>query len=389
VAALATAAIWALVGPQPRPAHALLAAVSVLIVACPCALGLATPTALLAAVGRGAQLGILVSGARALEAARGIRVVVMDKTGTMTTGRMTLLAITTAQGISETEVLLLAGSVEDASEHPVGQAIAREVGARLDGLEQVTGFAYLPGAGVRGTVRGRDVMIGSPAWFAELSLDVPPGLRAAVEEAEDAGHTAVLAGWDGQARAVLALGDAPRPGGPAAISRLNRLGLRTVLLTGDSERVALPVAARLGIPAADVFAQVRPDGKANVIRSLQAGGLAVAMTGDGVNDAAALAQADLGMAVGTGTDAAIGAADLTLVRGDPGSIADAVQLARATVAVIRTNLGWAFGYNVIAIPLAALGYLNPLFAGIAMSASSLLVTFNSLRLRRYRPGPDR
>jgi P-type Cu+ transporter len=220
-------------------------------------------------------------------------------------------------------------------------------------------------------------------------VDVPAGLRAAVEEAEDAGHTAVLAGWDGQARAVLALGDAPRPGGAAAIARLNRLGLRTVLLTGDSERVALAVAARLGIPSADVLAQVRPDGKADVIRNLQADGLAVAMAGDGVNDAAALAQADLGMAVGTGTDAAIGAADLTLVRGDPGSIADAVQLARATVAVIRTNLGWAFGYNVIAIPLAALGYLNPLFAGIAMSASSLLVTFNSLRLRRYRPGPDR
>ena len=385
--AVATWGFW--LGAGLSGASAGSAAVAVLVVACPCALGLATPTALLAAVGRGAQLGILVSSARALEAAQGIRVVVMDKTGTMTTGRMTLLAVTTTPGISETEVLLLAGSVEDASEHPVGQAIAREAGARLGGLEPAVGFTYLPGAGVHGTVQGRDVTVGSPAWFAELSVDVPAGLRAAVEEAEDAGHTAVLAGWDGQARAVLALGDAPRPGGAAAIARLNRLGLRTVLLTGDSERVALAVAARLGIPSADVLAQVRPDGKADVIRNLQADGLAVAMAGDGVNDAAALAQADLGMAVGTGTDAAIGAADLTLVRGDPGSIADAVQLARATVAVIRTNLGWAFGYNVIAIPLAALGYLNPLFAGIAMSASSLLVTFNSLRLRRYRPGPDR
>jgi Cu+-exporting ATPase len=253
----------------------------------------------------------------------------------------------------------------------------------------VTGFAYLPGAGVQGTVMGRVVMVGSPAWFAGSPLVVPDGLRAAVEEAEDAGQTAVLAGWDGQARAVLGLGDALRPGGPDAIKRLKRLGLRTVLLTGDSERAARAVAVRLGIPAADVFAGVRPDDKADVIRRLRADGLPVAMAGDGINDAAALAQADLGMAIGTGTDAAIGAADLTLVSGEPESIADAVQLARTTVATIRTNLSWAFGYNVIAIPLAALGYLNPLFAGIAMSVSSLLVTSSSLRLRRFRPVSDR
>jgi P-type Cu+ transporter len=381
--AVATLGFW--LGAGLSGASAGSAAVAVLVVACPCALGLATPTALLAAVGRGAQLGILVKSAHALEAARGIRVIVLDKTGTMTTGRMTLHTVTTAQGITEAEALLLAGSVEDGSEHPVGQAIAREAGARLGGLEPVTGFVNLPGVGVRGTVQGRSVAVGSPAMFAA----VPAELRDAVAGAEEAGQTVVMAGWDELARAVLAVGDVPRPGGPAAIARLHQLGLRTVLLTGDSERAATTVAAWLGIPAADVFAQVRPDGKADVIRRLQADGLAVAMTGDGVNDAAALAQADLGMAVGTGTDAAIGAADLTLVRGDPESVADAVQLARATVAVIRANLSWAFGYNVIAIPLAALGYLNPLFAGIAMSVSSLLVTSNSLRLRRFRPGSQR
>jgi Cu+-exporting ATPase len=381
--AVATLGFW--LGAGLSGASAGSAAVAVLVVACPCALGLATPTALLAAVGRGAQLGILVKSAHALEAARGIRVVVLDKTGTMTTGKMTLHAVTTAQGITEDEVLLLAGSVEDASEHPVGQAIAREAGARLGGLERVTDFVNLPGVGVRGMVQGRSVAVGSPAMFET----VPAELRRAAESAEEAGQTVVMVGWDELARAVLAVGDVPRPGGSAAIARLHQLGLRTVLLTGDSERAARTVAGRLGIPAADVFARVRPDGKAGVIRRLQADGLTVAMAGDGVNDAAALAQADLGMAVGTGTDAAIGAADLTLVRGDPESIGDAVQLARATVAVIRTNLIWAFGYNVIAIPLAALGYLNPLFAGIAMSVSSLLVTSNSLRLRRFRPGPYR
>jgi P-type Cu+ transporter len=361
------------------------AAVAVLVVACPCALGLATPTALLAAVGRGAGLGILIKSARALESAGRVRVVVMDKTGTMTTGRMTLHAITTVPDTSEEDALLLAGSVEDASEHPVGQAIAREAAVRFGGLRPATWFGSLPGAGVRGTVDGRTVTVGSPALFAEMAMVVPEELRAAADDAEEAGQTAVLAGWEGQARAVLTVADAIRPGAAEAVARLRELGLRPVLLTGDSERTAHAVAAQLGIADQDVLARVRPDGKAEAIRRLQGEGSPVAMVGDGVNDAAALAQADLGMATGTGTDAAIGAADLTLASGDPVRVADAVQLARATLTVIRANLAWAFGYNLIAIPLAALGYLNPLFAGIAMSFSSLLVTSNSLRLRRFGP----
>jgi Cu+-exporting ATPase len=238
-------------------------------------------------------------------------------------------------------------------------------------------------------VAGRDITIGSPSLFAGVRAEVPPSLRRAVETAGNAGRTAVLAGWDGRARAVIVVADRLRPGAAAAVARLRDLGLRPVLLTGDSERTALAVAGKLGIPADSVFAGVGPEGKADLIRGLQAAGRPAAFVGDGVNDAAALAQADLGMAAGTGTDAAIGAADLTLVSGDPAAIADAIELARATMAVIRTNLAWAFAYNVIAIPLAAIGYLNPLFAGIAMSASSLIVVANSLRLRRFRPRPPR
>ena len=357
------------------------AAVAVLVVACPCALGLATPTALLAAVGRGAELGILVKSARALEAARHVRVVVLDKTGTLTTGAMRLHTITTVPGTGEDEVLRLAGAVEDASEHPIGQAIAREAAARSGALLPVTGFAALPGAGVRGVVDGHTVTVGRPDLFAELPVPVP--LRQAVTAAENAGQTAVLAGWDDAVRAVLVVADALRPGSAAAVARIQRLGLATALLTGDSERTAQAVAAQLKIPEQNVFARVRPEEKAEKVRQLQGEGYAVAMVGDGVNDAAALAQADLGMAAGTGTDAAIGAADLTLVNGDPGTIAEALLLARATLRVIRGNLCWAFGYNAIAIPAAALGYLNPLFAGIAMAASSLIVTGNSLQLRRF------
>jgi Cu+-exporting ATPase len=361
------------------------AAVAVLVVACPCALGLATPTALLAAVGRGAELGILVKSARALEAARQVRVVVFDKTGTLTTGAMRLHTITTAPGTSEDEVLRLAGAVEDASEHPIGQAIAREAAARSGGLLPVTGFAPLTGAGVRGVVDGHTVTVGRPDLFAgqDAGLPMPVPLRQAVAAAENAGQTAVLAGWDGAVRAVLVVADTLRPGSAAAVAHIQRLGLATALLTGDSERTAQAVAAQLQIPAQNVFARVRSAEKAEKIRQLQGDGYAVAMVGDGVNDAAALAQADLGMAAGTGTDAAIGAADLTIVNGDPGTIADALLLARATLRVIRGNLCWAFGYNAIAIPAAALGYLNPLFAGIAMAASSLIVTSNSLRLRRF------
>jgi P-type Cu+ transporter len=370
------------------------AAVAVLVVACPCALGLATPTALLAAVGRGAELGILVKSARALEAVRHVRVIIFDKTGTLTTGVMRLRAITTAPGTGEDEALRLAGAVEDASEHPIGQALAREAAARFGQLLPVTGGTPLPGAGVRGVAGGHTVTVGSPALFAEQGLTVPVPLRRAATAAEDAGQTAVLAGWDGAVRAVLAVADGLRPGSAAAVARIQRLGLATALLTGDSERTAQAVAAQLKIPRQNVFARVRPEEKARKIMDLQAAGLAVAMVGDGVNDAAALAQADLGMAAGTGTDAAIGAADLTLVNPGPGTIAESLLLARTTLTVIRGNLAWAFGYNAIAIPAAALGYLNPLFAGIAMAASSLIVTGNSLRLRRFgrrrlvgRPAP--
>ena len=365
------------------------ASVAVLVVACPCALGLATPAALVAAIGRGAESGVLVKSARVFEPARRIRAVVLDKTGTLTVGAMTVTDVTTAPGAEEKEALLLAGAVEDASEHPIGQAIAKEAAARFGGLPPVADFTALPGAGVRGRAEDRDVTVGSPLLFAELSIEVPAALREAAEAAGDAGRTAVLVGWDGQARAALMVADRLRPGAPAAIARIRGLGLRPVLLTGDNERAALTVARQLGIPADSVFAGVRPEEKAEVIRQLRSDGLPSAFAGDGVNDAAALAQADLGMAVGTGTDAAIGAADLTLVSGDPAAIADAIELARATMSVIRANLGWAFGYNVIAIPLAALGYLNPLFAGIAMSASSLIVVANSLRLRRFTPGTRR
>jgi Cu+-exporting ATPase len=402
--AVATLGFWLGAGLQAQAAWS--AAVAVLVVACPCALGLATATAMLAAVGRGAELGILIKNMQALESARSIRAVVFDKTGTLTTGRMTLHAIITAVdpamgGIDEKAVLRAAGAVEDASEHPVGQVIAREATARLGPLPPVTGFTSLAGAGVRGTVditgnitgdsngNGTVVTVGSPRLMEELSMTVPPELLRAVDTAEDASRTAVLAAWDGQARGVLVLADALKPGAEATVASVRCLGLRSALLTGDNERTARAIAAQLAIPQENVFAGVRPEGKVAVVRSLQADGYPVAVVGDGVNDAAALAQADLGMAIGTGTDAAIGAADLTLTVGDPRAIAEALLLARMTLRVIRVNLGWAFGYNVIAIPLAALGYLNPLFAGTAMAASSLIVVSNSLRLRRFhtRPSP--
>jgi Cu+-exporting ATPase len=379
--AVATLGFW--LGAGLPSAAAWSAAVAVLVVACPCALGLATPTALLAAVGRGAELGILVKSAQALESGGRIRAVVMDKTGTLTTGVMTVLDVVLGPGADEKEALRLAGAVEDASEHPIGQAIARYAAERLSPLPPVTSFAALPGAGVQGTVDRREVTVGSPRLFAELSLDVPPSLGQVAHAAAAAGRTAVLAGWDGQARAALVVADQLKPHAVEAVARLRALRLRPMLLTGDNSRTALAVAAQLGIPAADVFAGVRPQGKVEAVARLKADGIGVCFVGDGVNDAAALAQADLGMAIGAGTDAAIGAADLTLVAGDPASAADAIQLARATVAVIRGNLALAAGYNLIAIPLAALGYLNPLFAGIAMSASSLVVVANSLRLKRF------
>ena len=385
--AAATLGFW--LGAGLAAAAAWSAAVAVLVVACPCTLGLATPVALLAAVGRGAQLGILVKSARALETAGRVRTVVLDKTGTLTTGIMAVSEVVTAAGTGPAEALRRAGAVEDGSEHPVGQAVAREAAARLGALPAVTGFTALPGAGVRGTVDGREVTVGSLRLLGELELVIPAELGRAVDEAEEAGRTAVLAGWDGRARAVLVVADQLKPGALAAVAALRGLGLRLVLLTGDNERAARQVADALGIAAADTFAGVRPEEKVAILRDLQASAGPVAFAGDGVNDAAALAQADLGLAIGAGADAAIGAADLTLVSGDPAAVAVAIRLAAASLRVIRANLAWACVYNLVAIPLAALGYLNPLFAGVAMSASSLIVVGNSLRLRRYRAAPRR
>jgi Cu+-exporting ATPase len=383
--AVATLGFW--LGAGLPAASAWSAAVAVLVVACPCVLGLATPTALLAAVGRGAELGILVKSAQAIETAGRIRTMALDKTGTLTTGTMTVLDVIT-DGAAEDEVLRLAGAVEDSSEHPVGQAVARAAAARLGALPAPSHFIALPGAGVRGTAGGREITVGRLDLFTQLDLTVPAPLRQAAETAEESGRTAVLAGWDGQARAVLVVADQLKPHAAEAVARIRRLGIRPLLVTGDNSRAARSVATELRIPAADVLAGVKPEGKVEAVRDLQADGTAVALAGDGVNDAAALAQADLGLAVGAnggGTDAAIGAADLTLTSGDPLSIVTAIELARATMGVIRANLAWASGYNLVAIPLAALGYLNPLFAGVAMSASSLIVVGNSLRLRRFRP----
>lgn len=364
------------------------AAVAVLVVACPCALGLATPTALLVGIGRGAELGMLIKGAHVLEATRRVDTVVFDKTGTLTTGVMKVAQVVVTAGAEaasdEESVLRLAGAVEYASEHPVGQAIARAANAQFGELAAVSDFRSLPGAGVRGTVEGHDIVIGRPGLLADLGMQVPQVLTAAVTNAEEAGQTAVLAAWDGRVRGALFVADTVKPSAPAAVTRMRVLGLRPILLTGDNPRTAAAVAARLGIPERDVVADVRPEGKVAAVRRLQAGGAVVAMVGDGVNDAAALVQADLGMAMGTGADAAIAAGDLTLVSGDPWAVGDAIGLARATLGTIRGNLGWAFGYNLLAIPLAAVGYLNPLFAGVAMAGSSVLVVTNSLRLRKYR-----
>jgi Cu+-exporting ATPase len=381
-AAVATLGFWLAAGLPAVQAWS--AAVAVLVVACPCALGLATPAALAAAVGRGAELGILAKNARAFETAPRIRVVALDKTGTLTEGRMTVTAVVTGPGNdpgAADMALLLSGAVEDGSEHPVGQAIAREAAGRFGGLSPVSGFRSLPGAGVTGAVGGQNVVVGSPALLAQCHVRVPAALERAAAAAEQDGQTAVLVGWDGLARAVVAVSDQVRPGAAAAVARLRRLGLRPVMLTGDNKRAALAIAGQVGIGPGDVFAEIGPAGKAEIVRQLQAAGQPAAFVGDGVNDAAALAQAALGMALATGSDAAIGAADITLARGDLAAVAGAIALARATMRVIRANLLWAFGYNVIAVPLAALGYLNPLFAGIAMSASSLIVVANSLRLR--------
>ena len=362
------------------------AAVAVLIIACPCAMGLATPTAILVGTGRGAQLGILIKGPEVLESTRAVDTIVLDKTGTVTTGRMSLAAAAAAPGEDPDEVLRLAGAVEAASEHPVAAAIAAGARDRLrSGLPAVTEFGSDQGLGVRGVVDGRAVMVGRAGWLETAwARPVPALLAARAAEAEAAGQTAVFAGWDGRARGVLAVADTIRPTSADAVARLRGMGLRPVLLTGDNDRAARAVAAAVGID--EVVAGVLPAGKADVVRRLQQAGRVVAMAGDGVNDAAALAQADLGLAMGTGTDAAIEAADLTLVRGDLLAVPDAILLSRRTLTTIKGNLFWAFGYNTAAIPLAALGFLNPLVAAAAMAFSSVFVVSNSLRLRRFSPG---
>jgi Cu+-exporting ATPase len=355
------------------------AAVAVLIIACPCALGLATPTALLVGTGRGAQLGILIKGAEVLEQTRRVDTIVLDKTGTVTEGRMTLAATVPAKGQDLGELTRLAAAVESASEHPIGAAIAS---GHAD-LPAVTGFHNLEGLGVRGEVAGREIVVGRPGLLAERGLAVPTSLLEACASAEAQGRTAVVAGWDGEARGVFAVADRVRATSADGIARLRRLGLRPVLLTGDNETVARAVAAEVGIAAEDVIAGVLPAGKVDAVKTLQAEGRVVAMVGDGVNDAAALAQADLGLAMGTGTDVAIEAADLTLVRADLTAAADAIRLSRRTLAIIRGNLFWAFAYNLAGLPLAAAGMLNPMIAGAAMAFSSVFVVANSLRLRRF------
>jgi P-type Cu+ transporter len=374
---------WLAVG-QPAVA-AFSAAVAVLIIACPCALGLATPTALLVGTGRGAQLGILIKGPEVLESTRKIDTVVLDKTGTVTTGRMSLVGVVPAPGQDAGELLKLAGAVEDASEHPIAAAIGAGAVDRLrSSLPEVTGFTSHPGLGVSGVADGHAVVAGRRAWLEqEWALQVPAALAARTVAPEDAGQTTVYVGWDGQVRGLLVVSDTVKATSAEAIAELRRMRLRPVLLTGDNERAAAAVAHQVGID--EVIAGVLPAGKAEVISRLQAEGRVVAMVGDGVNDAAALAQSDLGLAMGTGTDVAIEASDLTLVRGDLRAVPDAVALSRRTLRTIEGNLFWAFAYNVAALPLAALGFLNPLISAAAMAFSSVFVVSNSLRLRTFRP----
>ncbi|MFF5310992.1 heavy metal translocating P-type ATPase [Streptomyces massasporeus] len=378
--ALGTLGFW--LGNGVGLTAAFTAAVAVLVIACPCALGLATPTALMVGTGRGAQLGILIKGPEVLESTRRVDTVVLDKTGTVTTGRMTLLAVHTAEGTEEADVLRLAGALEHSSEHPIARAVADGALEKLGALPTPEDFANVPGLGVQGIVEGHAVLVGRERLLADWAMRLPEGLAAARTAAEDAGRTAIAVAWDGEARAVLEVADAVKDTSAEAVGRLRALGLTPILLTGDNEAVARSVAREVGIE--EVIAEVLPQDKVDVVKRLQAEGRSVAMVGDGVNDAAALAQADLGLAMGTGTDAAIEAGDLTLVRGDLRAAADAIRLARRTLGTIRSNLFWAFAYNVAALPLAASGLLTPMIAGAAMAFSSVFVVGNSLRLRTFR-----
>ncbi len=384
VLSLAVTVLGFWLGAGADPQAAVTAAVAILVVACPCALGLATPTALMAATGRGARLGILVKGPQSLEALRHVDVIVLDKTGTLTTGHMSVVRVTeTAGGIGRDAAVRLAGAVEQGSEHPLGRAVASYAQRASDRgpLPGVAGFLAVPGSGVTGIVEGRRVEVLTPGE------GLPASLAQALAEAEAAALTPVLVRVDGFDEALIALGDVLRPGSYRAVDRLRRLGVEPVLATGDREATARAVARELGIT--EVHAHCTPEGKAALVRELRGGGRRVAVIGDGVNDAAALAEADLGIAMGSGTDVAIGAADVTLVRGDIEAVADAVRLARRTLATIRLNLVWAFGYNAVTVPLAAVGLLGPMLAAAAMSASSVLVVANSLRLRTWQPAPRR
>ncbi|RYU10177.1 heavy metal translocating P-type ATPase [Nocardioides iriomotensis] len=385
--AVATLGFWA--GSGNGWTAAFTAAVSVLIIACPCALGLATPTALMVGTGRGAQLGILIKGPEVLEDTRRVDTVLLDKTGTVTEGRMSLVDVVTVEGAGADsgvdEVLRLAGALEDASEHPIARAVATAAVERVGPLPSVEGFQNVEGLGVQGVVDGHAVLVGRPRLLAEWSQHLPDDLDRARQRAEAAGRTVVAVGWDGAARALLVVADTVKPTSAEAVTSLRALGLRPMLLTGDNAAVARQVAREVGIDEADVVSDVLPGDKVDQVKRLQAEGRVVAMVGDGVNDAPALAQADLGLAMGTGTDVAIEAGDLTLVRGDLRVAADGIRLARRTLATIKGNLFWAFAYNVAAIPIAAAGLLNPMLAGAAMAFSSVFVVSNSLRLRGFRP----
>ncbi|PVD07100.1 heavy metal translocating P-type ATPase [Streptomyces sp. CS147] len=377
--ALGTLGYW--LGNGAGLTAAFTAAVAVLIIACPCALGLATPTALMVGTGRGAQLGILIKGPEVLETTRRVDTIVLDKTGTVTTGRMTLQTTHTTDTTTQAEVLRLAGALENASEHPIAQAVATAATDATGPLPTPEDFTNVPGLGVQGIVEGHAVLVGRPRLVADAGIPLPPSLSRALEEDGAHGRTAVVVAWDGAARGVFGVADAVKESSAAAVAELRALGLEPILLTGDNRAVAEAVAREVGIDK--VHAEVLPEDKVEVIKRLQAEGRVVAMVGDGVNDAAALATASLGLAMGTGTDAAIEASDLTLVRGDLKVTADAIRLSRRTLATIRGNLFWAFGYNVAALPLAASGLLNPMIAGAAMAFSSVFVVTNSLRLRAF------